>query len=136
MPSDQSPVRLLVLDHDTRLAELVVKTLREEFRVPPEQALVVTTPEAAFATLRSVPAESPLVVITDDDLHAKHTGLDVLLVAQHLHPGSIRIIMTRQRAKRFEAYRDAVHAFVPKPIALAELGPLVRRLRVARERRE
>lgn len=130
-----STLTLLVVDDEHHLAETTRAGLQLALGLPAGRTRAATTPADALACLAEVGHGAPLVVVSDFNLKADRTGLDVLRAASDAHPGAILVLMTADDPHTFDAVRPALDALVEKPFWIVDVAAQVRALLDDRTRR-
>lgn len=124
-------LRLLVVDDDSMMLYMLPPLLRDELapslRVDSVES--AQTPEAALALVKAAPA-GPLAVLSDFNLKASMTGVDLLGQVARERPDSIRILFSGySRDQIGEPARDpALHGFVEKPLRIRDMLDPLRQL--------
>jgi two-component system C4-dicarboxylate transport response regulator DctD len=123
MPDPAAPteLRLLIVDDDPLMTDMLPRRL---LRALDLKILTASSPEEG---LRVADEENPEVVLSDYNLRASMTGLDLLAEIERRHPDAVRILFSgHTRTEIGTPLVDApLHAFLEKPIRIDELiGPL------------
>lgn len=122
-------LRILVVDDDPLMTDLLPRKLMRGIAFPRPVVLTASTPEDGLRLARS---ERPDVVLSDFNLRATMTGLDVLAEVARVQPGAVRILFSAHTREEVGPGLEgaAIHGFVEKTMRLEEmLGPLVDVLR-------
>lgn len=121
----REPPLLLIVDDDALMTTLLPRTLRKGFG-PELRIATATTPDEAARILREL---RPDIVLSDYNLRAVKTGLDVLADAAGVVPDAVRILFSGHTQGEIGPAMDTVpiHGFIEKPFRLDELvEPLAR----------
>jgi DNA-binding NtrC family response regulator len=116
-PGGEEDLRILIVDDDPLMTDMLPRRIRGALRV---QVFTASTPEEG---LRVADAESPEIVLSDYNLRASMTGLDLLAEIERRHPDAIRILFSgHARHEIGKSLDDApLHGFLEKPLRLDEL---------------
>jgi DNA-binding NtrC family response regulator len=118
------PEVLVVVDDDEFMLDMLPRRLRRFF--PESDAtkiLIASTPEEALRLTREN-ADARLVIVSDFDLRATMTGIDVLREAERIAPRSTRILFSGHTPNEVGPTDGRiVHAFLEKPLRLDDLLP-------------
>lgn len=130
-PLTRDALRILVVDDDPLMTDLLPRKLLRVIVAPPPHILTASTPEEG---IRLATAERPDVVLSDYNLRSALTGLDVLDAVRRSHPLAVRVLFSahtrREIGPRIEA--ADIHGFVEKTMRLDEMmGPILDTLRSA-----
>jgi len=117
---------ILIADDDVPLLASLATVVPEI--APHAQVLLANCPEDALASLREADEDAPLVVLSDHDLKASMTGIELLRAVREAREDSVRLLMSGSDppglAQAIE--RGDVHAFVSKPDVARRLEDLIR----------
>lgn len=128
------PPRLVIIDDEPRLVEVVAAIARDAFPDPKELVIEsIFTAEAAILAIRRASAahEVAIVVISDFQLPpSKVDGLEVLAEVKKRLPLAKRALMTGRDVEEFGSVLDQARldAFVAKPFTFHEMRALIARL--------
>jgi response regulator RpfG family c-di-GMP phosphodiesterase len=125
-PAMHVPPVLLIVDDDALMTNLLPRKLQSAFTTP-LRIVTATTPEEAAQVLRD---ERPDIVLSDYNLRAARTGLDVLADAAEVIPHGVRILFSGHTQREIGAAiaHAPIHGFIEKPLRLDDLLPPFARL--------
>lgn len=130
-PSPRLALRILVVDDDPLMTDLLPRKLLRVIAAPPPLVLTASTPEEG---IRLATIERPDVVLSDYNLRSSLTGLDVLDAVRRSHPLAVRVLFSAHTRTEIGPSIDAadIHGFVEKTMRLDEMmGPILDALRSA-----
>ncbi len=116
------PTRVLVLDDQPLIADMVSQVLEEEGYAP----VCLTSARAALAEIAEV--DDFDAVITDIDLGGKVDGFDIARLIREHRPDAAVIYMSGGAGARFQQERVVGAMFVSKPLELGQISALLARL--------
>lgn len=118
-PPTRMPPVLLIVDDDALMTNLLPRKLRNAFATE-LRIVTATTPEEAARVLRE---ERPDIVLSDYNLRAARTGLDVLADAAEVVPQGVRILFSGHTQSEIGAAIASapIHGFIEKPLRLDDL---------------
>lgn len=122
-------MRFLVVDDDEHLLRALRPHLEPLSPHGADAVATATTPQDALAALDATPP-GRLVVVSDFNLKADRTGVDFLREVARRRPDALRVLMSGYAEEQLglDGVREAFHAFIEKPMRLAEMLPRIRAL--------
>lgn len=127
----QRPCKLIVIDDDPILAEIVVHIARDAYP-DPEDLLIDTalTADAALVAIRSVRGDQALALIVVSDFNlppSEITGLDILAEVHRRAPRAKRVLMSGRDPEELAPLLRAagLDAFVDKPFTFVQMRELI-----------
>lgn len=122
-------MRALVVDDDEVLGRVLVPALALGLDVPASEISFASTPTSALAMLAQ---GRPQFVLSDFNLRAEMTGLELLGEVARMQPSVVRILMSGYSREEIGYRADqAAHAFIEKPLRardmIAELKAILAR---------
>ena len=120
-------VCLIIVDDDPAMIFIVERLLRRA--IPPEELPHILTAQSPGEALRWLPKLEDclgLMVLSDFNLKADHTGIDLLGFVAHDRPASIRVLMSGSpmgEIPRLDAH--PIHDFIPKDTPREEMATRV-----------
>ena len=113
----EEQLRILIVDDDPLMTDMLPRRIRGALRL---RVFTASTPEEG---LRVADAESPEVVLSDYNLRASMTGIELLAEIERRHPEAVRILFSGHARHEIGKGLDgaALHGFLEKPLRLDEL---------------
>lgn len=129
------PPRLLIIDDDPTLVDVVQAIAREAFPARDDLAIErLVSADAALVAIRGLGEGRPHTALTViSDLHlppGSVNGLEILAEVKRRFPAAKRVLMTSQDPLEFYRLLDEARldAFVAKPFTFYEMHGLIMRL--------
>lgn len=116
-------IHVVFVDDDDLMLRIMEPALYELPTDPAVQTVrMALTPSGALDHVRNAPA-GPLVVISDFNLKAPQTGIDVLHHAAILRPDSVRVLLSGYAADQIGDVSGGgnVHGFIEKPMRIGDI---------------
>jgi DNA-binding NtrC family response regulator len=114
---------VLIVDDDPFILDMLPGALESAFGEDGPPVHAAKTPEDALRVLASQPSER-FLVLSDYDLRARMTGVDLLERVAHAHPDSIRVLISGHTLEEIGTLDGkVVHGFIEKPFLLHEIVP-------------
>lgn len=125
----RSPLTLLVLDDDQMMLDMLQPHLKETFEAWGARVSGVQTASELFHLIDTARI-GPLAVLSDHDLKAASTGVDVLRAVAVVRPAALRVLMSGHAREEITPGVDdpAVDAFIEKPLHIETLVAALRQL--------
>lgn len=120
---------ILLVDDDPLMHRMLVPRL-QQMGVPVSLVRSATSPDEALAALDTLSV--PLAVVSDFNLKATRTGLDLLRVVRERRPDATRVLFSGYSLEQLGAGTDVVELFLEKPLHLDELLRPLERFLAAR----
>jgi DNA-binding NtrC family response regulator len=117
MAPEEAEVRILIVDDDPLMTDMLPRRIRAGLHAT---VLTASTPEEGLAM---ADAHHPEVVLSDYNLRAAMTGLDLLAEIERRQPDAVRILFSGHARHEIGARLDevAIDGFLEKPMRLDEL---------------
>lgn len=120
---------LLIVDDERFLAETLKRLVTRYLGMPHVAVRIAFTPEEARSVLASLDPNGHLVVLSDYNLNASITGLDLLKEIQGARPEARRVLMSGFFPEHVPAdISSGLDRFIPKPPVTEELMATLREL--------
>ncbi|GEM_PF-6048352 len=117
MAQEGDGVRILIVDDDPLMTDMLPRRIRAGLRA---EVVTASTPEEGLAVAERV---HPEVVLSDYNLRASMTGLDLLEEIERRLPGAVRILFSGHARHEIGPRLDEadLHGFLEKPMRLDEM---------------
>ena len=121
------PVRFLLVDDDAFFLQALGPHVAP--LAGAEAVETAATPAEALAKLDAAPP-GRLVVVSDFNLKADRTGVELLAEVARRRPDALRVLMSGYAADQLglDGGHEALHGFIEKPLRLADMLPALRAL--------
>lgn len=114
-------MRALVVDDDDMMRRMVPAVVATALGVPTEEVAAAASPQEARALLSQAGPELALV-LSDFNLRASATGLQLLREVAQTHPHATRVLMSGYDAGQIGLGGDEpIDAFLEKPMRLQDI---------------